>query len=522
VALFVQRAQDADTDFALTRATAQAVAAISARLDGLPLAIELAAAKLRILAPAQLLARLERQLPLLTGGARDVEARQQTMRATLAWSEDLLSLEQQRLFRRLGVFVGGFTLEAAEAVCAAPEGAEPFGLAVLDGLAALVDQSFVQQQTVGDEEEGGEARFRLLHVVREFALERLEESDGGNEAEALRQAHAIYFLALAEQAEHGLVVGTELAAWRSRLEREHDNFRAALSWTWERGEAELGLRLVTAVWRFWRARGDLREGREWLERLLELAERGTVPAHVRTRGLYATGSLAYSQGDYAAASGWLELAATEARVLGDRRTAVVTAIGLGTLATEQGDVGRAAARFAEGLALAREVGDWRGIAGALTGLGKIAHYRGDRAEAAARCEEAAVLWRQVGDPVWRVVLGTLALWEGELEQAMTWGRDALEEYRALGMWMQVAYALEFLGVAAGAAGQGERAARLLGAATLRETLGAPLPPQERAEVEQAVAAARSALGEAGWAAAFEAGRALSLEKVIAEALGESR
>ena len=225
VALFIERAQETKPDFAVTSANAPAIAAICARLDGLPLAIELAAARVRVLPPEALLARLSAQLSaqlqLLTGGARDLEVRQQTMRATIAWSEDLLAPSERVLFRRLAVFVGGCTLEAADAVCAAPEGAEPLGQDVLDGLSTLVEQSLVQQR-----EEDGEPRFGMLHVIREYVLERLEAS---GEAAALRRAHVVHFLALAELAQPELT-GPEAGAWLERLEREHDNLRATLGW----------------------------------------------------------------------------------------------------------------------------------------------------------------------------------------------------------------------------------------------------------------------------------------------------
>ncbi|HEV2459684.1 MAG TPA: helix-turn-helix domain-containing protein, partial [Ktedonobacterales bacterium] len=268
VALFLARAREARPEFQVTSATAPAVLGICARLDGLPLAIELAAARLKVLPPPALLRRLEQALPLLEGGARDLEARQQTMRATLAWSEDLLEPAEQRLFGRLAVFVGGFTLEAAEAVCAAPAGAEPLGVDVLAGLGALVEQSLVQPQTgdegEGEEEEGGEARFRLLYVVREYALERLEAS---GEADALRQAHALYFLMVAEQAEPQLH-GPEQRTWLARLERELDNERAALGWLGERAEVERGLRLAAALTWYWGERSHFLEGLGWLKGLL--------------------------------------------------------------------------------------------------------------------------------------------------------------------------------------------------------------------------------------------------------------
>jgi predicted ATPase len=295
VALFIERAQAAQDAFTVTVANAPAIADICARLDGLPLAIELAATRVRVLPPEALLARLSAQLNLLTGGARDLEERQQTMRATIAWSEGLLAPGERILFRRLSVFVGSCTLEAAEAVCAAPVGPAPLGLNVLEGLSALVDHSLVQQR-----EEGGEPRFGMLHVIREYALEQLEAS---GEAEALRLAHATCYLTLAEQAEPEFT-GSAAGAWLERLEGEHNNLRAALGWAQARGEVETGLRLVAAPRGFWWGRGYLQEGRGWFERLLaRAAGAGATPMvaeGVRARALLTGGTLAGSQEEAAA------------------------------------------------------------------------------------------------------------------------------------------------------------------------------------------------------------------------------
>ncbi|HEY7832790.1 MAG TPA: adenylate/guanylate cyclase domain-containing protein, partial [Ktedonobacterales bacterium] len=242
VALFIQRAQEATADFALTAANAPAIAEICARLDGLPLAIELAAARVRLLPPEALLGRLSSQLKLLSGGARDLEARQRTMRATIGWSEDLLTADERTLFRRLAVFAGGWTLEAAEAVCMAPAGVAPLGSEVLECLATLVDHGLARQQV-----EEGEARFGMLHIIREYALERLEIS---GEAAALCQAHLASVLALAERAARHYR-GPREAHWLAALEREHDNVRAALGWTRAQGLTTAGLRLAGVMARFW-------------------------------------------------------------------------------------------------------------------------------------------------------------------------------------------------------------------------------------------------------------------------------
>ncbi len=525
-ALFVERARAVRPDFALTAANAPAVAEICAWLDGLPLAIELAAVRVKLLPPSALLARLEHSLGFLVGGARDLAERQQAMRSTIAWSEHLLSAGERTLFRRLGVFAGGGALEAIEAVCAAPEGAGALEGDVLEGVGALVDQSLVQQR-----EEGGEPRFGMLRVIREYALERLEES---GEAEALRRAHAAFALALAERAEPELT-GPEAGAWLDRLEREHDNLRGALGWALERGEVELGLRLVAAVFRFWMVRGHLREGRVWAERLLALGREGADAARaapgagwesIRARALRAAGVLALYQGDEAAAESWLEQAAALGREAGDPRTVANALNSLGVVALGQGAPARAEACLEDGLALMREAGARRDVASVLTNLGIALYMKEDMERAADAFAEALAVSREVGDrdliATSLANLSSVALRQREVARADALGREALALYRELGDPRRCAVGLEGVAGAAGMAGRGARAARLLGAAAaLRETLGAPQPPQEREETEQAVAGARAALGETAWAAAVAAGQKLTLEQAIAEALDEN-
>jgi predicted ATPase/class 3 adenylate cyclase len=519
VALFIERAQAAKPDFAVTAANAPAVAEICARLDGLPLAIELAAARVKTLPPEALLARLSHGLQLLSGGARDADKRQRTMRAAIAWSEDLLSPVERTLFRRLAVFVGGATLEAAEAVCATPEGIEPLDLDLLDGLSALVEHSLVQQR-----EEGGEPRFGMLHVIREYALERLEASDGGTEAEALRRAHAMSLVALVEQS-RGKQAGPEAAAWLDRLEREHDNLRAALGWARDRGEAELGLHLAGILARFWKVRGHFREGRAWVEELLAL-EAGQIDpvmarprlAEARARALLNGGALAMEEGDYATGETWTDQARALALAAGDLVMARQALTNLGLIATHKGDLEGAAACYLDSLALARELGDQRGMATVLTNLGYVASLRGDLEGSEARLAEGLALARELDDRNQIALclnnLGVVARKRGDVAQAEALLREALALCWALGNPGRCAMVLASLAETAGVAGQGERAARLLGAsAALREMIGAPQPPQE-----QTVAAARAALGEEAWAAAFAAGRALTLEQAAAEAL----
>jgi tetratricopeptide (TPR) repeat protein len=459
------------------------------------------------------------------------------MRTTLAWSDALLCPENQRLFRRLAVFVGSFTLEAAEAVCSAPEDAEPLGRDVLDGLECLVDQNLVQQRTVGraraDEEEGsGEARFRLLFVVREYALERLEAS---GEADALRRAHAAYFTALAEQAEPELN-GRNQRQWLARLELDTDNLRATLAWARERPEAELGLRMAGVLGWVWFTRGYLREGRAWLEGLLALGTEGqevgpsrtpsrAVAAPLRARGLQAAGWLAIWQGDYGPARAHLEAALALGRKAGDRRTVARALNSLGVLATRQGDLTAAAARFSELLARTEGSGTSFGTLTASVLLGGVAYRQGHLKRAARLWEQALARARAVDDPSLTALasagLGQVALREGDLARALALGREALALHWQLGDQVNSVLALEYLASALGNAGARERSARLLGAtAAWRETTGAPQDASERADIESALVAARIALGEERWDAAFAAGRARSLEDAIAEALGQ--
>jgi predicted ATPase/class 3 adenylate cyclase len=582
VLLFLERARAVKPDFALTAANAPAVAAICEALDGLPLALELAAARVKLLPPPALLPRLRRGLAVLSGGAADLDERQQTLRAAIAWSEDLLTTEQRRLFRRLAVFVGGATLEAVEAVCVAPAGAAALAGDALEGLAALVDQSLVRQSDEG----GDDPRFTMLQTIREYALERIEQaasapgealgatgaSDAG-EAAAVRDAHLAFFLALAEEADAGLR-GGEQGAWLERLEHEHDNLRAALAWTRERGELELGLRLAAALGKFWRRRGYLTEGRGWLEALLGQAGldvvtssaaaagvapgmaggagHAEVPISVRGRALYHAGSLAMWQKDNAVATTRLEAVLALAPDMDERLTELGARNELGILGYGQGDMDRAEAHFSENLALARAIQANREIGIALGNLGEIARVRGDWAQAVRYAEEVLALFRRLGDRLNEgntlANLGHALLRQGDIARAETLGRESIAVVSTLGVPLDMAETLELLamtaaaraaatndgavegtgesataaadsGAADAALAPAERAARLLGAAeNLRETVGAPLTALQQADIEPALAGARAQLGEERWQAALVAGRALTRDEAIAEAL----
>ena len=506
-ALFVQCAQAVAPDFVLSDAEAPAVAALCRRLDGLPLALELAAARLRLFTPGALLARLERRLPLLVDGPRDLPARQRTLRATLDWSHDLLDEGEQALFRRLAVFAGGCTVEAAEAVCGG--GGPP----VAAGLEALLGQGLLHRW-VGDD---GEPRLGMLETIREYATERLAAS---GEAEATRDAHLAYFLALAEAAEPELL-GPRAPAWLDRLEREHDNLRAALGWALERDAAEPALRLAGALAEFWWSHGHPSEGRRWLAAALD--RDGTAPASARAKALHAAGWLATFQGDYPRATAALEQSLVLYQERGDERGIIRCLSTLGVVAQHQGDYERSQGLLEEALARARAVGDTIGMAIALNNLGYLAVEQGDGARAARLLEESVALSRRLGiqDVVLRSLqsLGVVVLEQGDPGRAGALLAESLQLSRELGDAIGLIHGLEELAWVAAAQGRAERTARLSGAAAaLCEATSLPLLPHARSVSERCRASARAQLGEAAWVAAWEEGQAMSGEQAVAYAL----
>ncbi len=519
VELFVRRAQAVRPEFRLTDANAAVVARLCARLDGLPLALELAASQLRMLSPQGLLDRLERRLPALTHGARDLPARQQTMRDAIAWSYDLLAPTQQALFRRLAVFSGGCTPEAAAAVCGPDTAQSAMGQEgtsdVLDDLMALAEQSMLLVRVQEDE-----PRLHMLETIREYALEQLALH---REDEALRGRHAAYFLALAEGAEPHLS-GPGQDAWLRRLEEEHDNLRIALQWARQSGDLALGLRLAGALQRFWEMHSHLSEGRGWFEALLARtmgADDGCTPA-VRAKALSGAARLAWAQGDYAQAAALGESSLKLCRAAGDAPGSAAMLNLLGLVAQHQGAYGRATALFEEGLALRRDLGDARGLAASLNNLGEVARVQGDYGRATALFAESLAIFRGLGEKYALadvlVGLGMALLAQGEYAQALPVYVESLGLFQAVGSAWGVAYGLEGVAGVVCARGEPERAARLCGAAAaLRDAIGAPLPPEDRADYERIVAAARAALGDDAFAAAWAAGRALSLDQAIAEA-----
>lgn len=490
VRLFIERAQAAWPEFMLTEQNVATVAQICRRLDGMPLAIELAAARMKALTVEQIAARLDDAFRLLTGGSRIALPRHQTLRAAMDWSYELLSEQEQALLRRLAVFAGGWTLEAAETVCAFGDGGrKPWSSVprpeVLDLLSHLVDKSLVVMYV-----QGAEGRYRLLETVRQYAWEKLLES---GEAGILQRRHAQFFLALAEEAEPELR-GARQMLWLDRLEVEHDNLRAVLAWSQAHKDVESGQRLAGALWRFWAVRGHWSEGRRWLEGLPSADDEGQrtedslVPSSVpaprsfRAKALFVAGVLAWLQSDYAAARSWHEESlarwrevigaagpfggsqATSAAEVSARRGLAYTLTYLGLAQMRQGDYASAGSLCEESLALFRALGDKWGLATTLNYLGGMALNQGDHAAARSRLEEALALGRELGDRTLVAVslnsLGELARDQGDDARAAARYEESLALRRELGDKGDIASPLHNLGYVALRQGDQTRAAAL--------------------------------------------------------------
>src|SRR6266516_2938208 len=507
VALFVQRAQAVLPTFQLTPSTASAVAEICVQLDGLPLAIELAAARVKLLPPQALLARLSRRFEVLTSKARSLPVRQQTLRNTLKWSYDLLDAQEQRLFRRLAVLVGRWTLEAVEAVC---YDTQQGGTSVLDGVASLLDKSLLLQV----EEDREEPRFFMLTTVREYGLECLHES---GEAEHIQRAHARYFLALAEEAETQYW-GAQATAVLERLEREFKDLRAALSWLVESGEIELALRLGAALWWFWYARGHLSEGRQWLERALSRS--AGVEDSVRAKALISVGWFAYQQKDFDRAETLLSESLEVYRLLGDKPYIAASLYRLGLVTWAKGNYPAAQALAEEVMALYNEVGEKGGIADSLLLLSLAITEQGEYARARALAEQALALFREIGDQ-WAIAytligLARVVLLQGDVESAHILAVESFAIAVALDYKGGIASCLEQLAEIVAARGQFAWAALLWGASeNLREIIAIPLGSTERTNYERAVAEVRARLGVEACRAAWAKGRSMTPEQALA-------
>src|SRR5215213_3343573 len=512
VALFVSRATAVDPTFALTAENATVVAEICRRLEGLPLAIELAAARIRLLPPRTMLARLEQRLPLLTGGARDLPARQQTMRNTIAWSYDLLDDAEQAQFQFLSVFQGGFTLDAAEWVGNESRGDEPPTSDTVDLLTSLVAKSLV---VVGGDERAAD-RYAMLETIREYGLEQLAAS--GQEA-ATRQRHATWCLTVANNAGPN-VRGPDAAVWLELLERDHANLRATLAWLVERDDGLQLARLAGALWPFWKEHAHYAEGRRWLELALDLG-RDAPPAD-RMGVLTGLGALTWYLADEAYSRNALEQALVLAQEIGDRSAEAFNLGSLAVHASVLGDYEQANARFEESLALAREVGDPDPVVLALHNLAHQDWERGQPAQAVTRLEEALEVARehQMGWilPSILVGLGTISTDLGDLDRAIGFFGESLALAQVRGNLGDVIDGIGGLARLAAVASQPVEAARLFGAAdAMREELSMPLSLSELEDIEVITSGLQATLGDQGFSAAWADGRSLSREETLAAA-----
>ena len=550
VELFVQRAKAVKPDFQLTDETAAVVAEMCHRLDGLPLAIELAAARIRVFSPRAMLDRLQNRLEFLSGGGRDLPARQQTLRNTIVWSYDLLNAEEQRLFRRLSVFTRGCMLDAVEALAENPLDR----VSIVSELGSLLDKSLLRQI----DDPHGEPRFVMLELLREFGSEQLAVS---GEQEQIRRWHAKFFLSLAEQAESKMESAEQLD-WVNRMEQEHDNLRAALHWSvTAEAASDICLRLATTLALFWEVRGYFSEGRErllavlatkashertparaqLLARAAELAYRQSdYPATIAfaeesleicrhtgdQRGvasaLIKLGNAATETGDYQAASEYLEESLEVWRALGDKHGTARVLISLGWVALRAGDYPLAKERLEEALSISRELGDTRSIGFELSGLGEVALRLGDYGRATQLLEESLELRRQLGNK-WGVgvslgTLGWVAICQGDWDRARERLRESLEVRQEIGDKGGSAWCLERVAEIAWAHADAQKAVLLLGAAaSLRISIGSVIDPVDHAEYQNRLAVLRAALGTSRFGTLWDEGHTLTLEQAIQHA-----
>jgi non-specific serine/threonine protein kinase len=509
--LFLERARHRKPAFALTPQNAEAVADVCRRLEGIPLAIELAAVRIGVLSVEQIAERLRDSLKLLTVGGRTASPRQRTLKGMLDWSYELLSELERKLFGRLSVFAGGWNLEAAEAVSIGGDVEEDD---VLDLLSLLVDKSMV----AAEESEDSEIRYRMLDPVCQYGRKKLEES---GEADVGQRRHAAFFLALAEEAELELR-GPRQGVWLERLEKEHDNLRAALSWSLERKEPELALRLGGALGEFWHLRGHLSEGRRWLEAALAKGSEASL-ASARANALARVGYIAWEQGDYEHSIALSEESLALSRKLEDKVGATTALYTLGWAAMFRNEVERASASIEEAITLQREMNDTVGVARSLLILGFVANSRRDHERAMALYEESQALAREAGDGFaisLSLGVGALAaLGLGDHQRTWALCEEGLKLSRQLKMTHLTAAYLHVAASLAGAEGRAARSARLWGAAeSLREAIGAVLSPFERHLYEPYIDVARARLDEPAWETAWTVGKALSLEEAIEHAL----
>jgi predicted ATPase len=513
VRLFVDRAMATAHGFTVTSENAPAVAQVCQRLDGIPLAIELAAARVKVLAVEQIAARLDDRFRLLTGGSQTVLPRHRTLGAAIDWSYNLLSEPERVLLRRLTVFAGGWTLEAAEAIC---RGGSVEADLVLDLLASLVDKSLVLVET-----HHGEARYRLLETLRQYGWDQLV---GAREAPEVQKRHRAWYLNLAERAE-ARIRGPEETMWLNRLEVEHDNLRAGLGWsTTQEEDAEIRLRLATALWMFWDIHTHWDEGRKWLE--TALAKSREINSTARVKALRGAGMLAYRRGDYAKAVALYEESLALARELGDQ-TGIARALTQqgGNVFALRGDLDAAMALFEESLELSRKLEDKWWTAIVLAQMGNVTRRKGDYTKAVALCEESLALLRTYGGKrhvayVLRLTGHAVRL-QGDLGRATGLYKESLAVFRETEDKWVATECIEGLAIIASAQGKHDEAARLFGAAeTARETFGITMPRPEAGDQERSWAAIRERRDGTVFASAWAEGRAMTLEQAIEYALAD--
>ena len=503
--LFIERARAVDPRFSTANDTLQTVADICRELDGLPLAIELAAARIRALPLSALRDRLQHRLPILERGARDAPERQRTMRETIAWSYSLLTPEEQTIFRHLAVFSGGFTLAAVQAVASR----EPT-LDVLPQLERLVEHNLVRR-----DERASEPRYQILETIREFAREQLEAS---GDAQAIRQAHSAYFLALAEHAAPALY-GSQQLKWLTQLETDHPNLRAALEWFRDQGENESLLRLAAALWRFWFIRGYPREGRAWLAQALAVPHAWSP---VLREALHGASMLASNQGDDHEAAAQADHLLTLAQAHDDDEAVARALHLLSFAATYRSDRDRALALASQALAIYRELGNPHQLTDVLNRLGIEEHNQGNYTRAAALYEEAQAIWRKLGC-TWELVcvttnLGVTAQAQRDIARAAAQYRESLVLLQDVGETWMIEELLALVAALAAEAGDWERAARLIGATDyLLEAIGFALAPFVAVFYEGARASMRRDLGEETFTTKRETGRRLTRTQALNEA-----
>ena len=506
VALFTERAKAAKASFELTEENAQSIGEICRKLDGLPLAIELAAVRVKLLAPQAILTRLSNSLKLLTGGARDLPERQQTMRGAISWSYELLEEEEKKLLTRLAVFSGGFTLDAAEAIGNAKD---DLSVDLLDGVASLVDKSLLSQR----EQDDGEPRFRMLGIVREFALEILAES---GEADQIKGLHAEFYSAVAKDSAPR-ILGAQAAEWLDKLEQEHDNLRSALGWTLE-NQPEIALQIVGDIYRFWMRRGHLAEGDKWIRRAMEKNGDNADPK-LWANACRAIGVLSYLQGDLDEAVRFFEESLQISREIGDKKLICYALGGLGAIKVQQGDVTLARSLSEESLKIAREMQDKWQVSTLVNRLGELARIEEDYEAAQGYYEEAYATANQVSNkysiPIYAANLASVTCLQGDYETARKYALESLKYSEELGDQRSTASALNRFAALAVKDGEMEKAARLWGASqAIYESIGYKAEKVDQDFNNLFISEAREKIGDKDFDAAYADGQSMRLKKAI--------